>query len=446
MRAVATRDPKHLTVWQAWTYRIDKSQIRRNRIRRIELALLDWESFTDDPVVAAVSLSTLKEFRSLSRNAGRARQTIQKYEAEIVAIIRRFRELTLPRWSDLAIEDKQLTVREAFVRHYLPASQGMRPNSIRRRRYGFNWWERFTSNPAAGCIDESVFREVRTKGTEAGLSAVTIEGVVSDVLLVLRFLAARKILPSVPFAGKRLKRRLRLKPTPSISDLASTWANAGLARWPTYRWRRQRAKNGQLSGAIRLDAAANWWRAFLALAYFSGLRRNDLLTLQWSEIQGGFIRRVMEKTGFAIEIPVHPCLQTHLDVLPKEGPCVLGHSKSTKQIRRELAALAVAGGVAPFTVQSLRRLSARQFDKARPGAGAIILGHRYRGADRFYLDPSDALAEALPRLAVPEGMGPQPDLSQNSGKSVDALDVLRGLGRDELVKLLGELIAGKVPA
>jgi integrase len=439
VRDVTTRDPKHLTVWQAWIYRIDKSRIRRNRVRRIELALLDWESFTDDPVVAAVSLSTLKEFRSLSRNAGRARQTIQKYEAEIVAIIRRFRELTLPRWSDLAIEDKQLTVREAFVRHYLPASQ-MRPNSVRRRRYAFNWWERFTSNPAVGYIDESVFHEVRTKGTEVALSAVTIEGIVSDVLLVLKFLAARKILPTAPFAGRRLKRRPQLKPTPSIGDLASAWAKADLARWPTYRWRRQCARNGQFSGAIRVDAAANWWRAFLALAYFSGLRRNDLLTLQWSEIQGGVIRRVMEKTGFAIEIPMHPCLRGHLDLLPREGPHVLGYSKSVKQIRRELAAMAIAAGVAPFTVQSLRRLSARQFDKARPGAGKIILGHQYRCADRFYLNPSDALEEALPNLAVPEGMG------QNSDDPTrPVLDTLRGLGRDELVKLLGDLIAGKVP-
>jgi hypothetical protein len=38
-------------------------------------------------------------------------------------------------------------------------------------------------------------------------------------------------------------------------------------------------------------------------------------------------------------------------------------------------------------------------------------------------------------------------ICQNSDKSVNALDMLRGLSRDELVKLLGELLAGdRVPA
>jgi hypothetical protein len=53
------------------------------------------------------------------------------------------------------------------------------------------------------------------------------------------------------------------------------------------------------------------------------------------------------------------------------------------------------------------------------------------------------LVEALPNLAIPEGMRPR-----NPGQTlprVNALDVLRGLGKDELVKLLSELLAGKVP-
>jgi hypothetical protein len=89
-------------------------------------------------------------------------------------------------------------------------------------------------------------------------------------------------------------------------------------------------------------------------------------------------------------------------------------------------------------------LSAQQFEKARAGAGGLVLGHQYRSVDRFYLDPVAALVEALPNLAVPKGMGPQP---AKAAPSVNALDVLRGLSRDELVKLLGQLLAESgVPA
>jgi hypothetical protein len=80
------------------------------------------------------------------------------------------------------------------------------------------------------------------------------------------------------------------------------------------------------------------------------------------------------------------------------------------------------------------------------------LGHQYRTVDKFYLDPVCALQWALPNLAIPEGMGARKpcqnsdNLLENSPKSSNALDVLRGLGRDELVKLLSELLAGNVPA
>ena len=152
----------------------------------------------------------------------------------------------------------------------------------------------------------------------------------------------------------------------------------------------------------------------------------------------------MAKTGFTVEIPVHECLQQHLDKLPtKDRPCVLGYVGSFKQIRGEMKRLAAAAAVKPFTLQALRRLSAQQFECARGGTGGLILGHQYRTVDKFYLDPTCALQWALPNLAVPEGMGPQPS---KPTPSVNALDVLRGLGRDELIKLLSELLAGKVPA
>ncbi len=389
---------------------------------------------TADPIISAISASTLKEFRAQGRKSGLAPATIRIYEQRVVRLVRIFRPLDLPGRRDLLTEDGQLTIREAFVKFYLPASPGMARRTVQKRKHDFNWWERFTSNPPVGSIGTEVFDEVRKNGLAAGLSPVTIECIVSDMLTILRHLHRTKILSECPWAGRRLKRRPRLKPTPSVQDLEKVYALCRIVTWPVHvRRLNPRCPHGRFTGPARIAAAVQWWKGLFALSYFTGLRRGDLLSLKWDDVQDGWIRRTMGKTGFAVEIPIHPVLQQHLDRLPtKERPHVLGYGGSFKQIRREMHKLSAAAGVRPINVQSLRRLAAQSWARARAGCGGLLIGHQYRGngADRYYLDPKQALVEALPNLAIPEGMGPQPS---KPAPSVNALDVLRGLGRGSLV-------------
>lgn len=436
-----TKDPKHMTAWQAWTYLVDKSRITKSVSHQINEALKAWEAHTADPIISAITASTLKEFRAQGRKAGLALSTIHMYERKVVRLVRAFRPLDLPRRGEVLTEDGQLTIREAFVKFYAPASPGMARRTVQKRKHDFNWWERFTSNPPVAKISTEVFDEVRKNGLAAGLSPVTIECIVSDMLTILRHLHHTKILSECPWAGRRLKRRPGLKPTPTIEDLAKVYALCGKVSWPVYvRRLNGHCPHGRFTGPARIAAAVQWWQALFALSYFTGLRRGDLLSLKWDEVQDGWIRRTMGKTGFAVEIPIHPVLQQHLDKLPtRERTHVLGYCGSFKQIRREMHKLSDAAGVRQINVQSLRRLAAQSWERARAGCGGLLIGHQYRGngADRYYLDPKQALVEAVPNLAIPEGMGPQPT---KPAPSVNALDVLRGLGRDELVKLLSELL------
>jgi integrase len=447
-RPPVARDPKHLTVWQAWTYLVDKSRLAKSVRRTTEDALKIWERFSADPILSAVSLSTLKQFRELGRKAGLSDVTMRTHQQRVVKIIRQFRPLELPGRGDITTEDKQLTIREAFAKFYVPAAAGLSPATHRKRKHDFNWWERFTpDNPPIGKIDTEVFDEVRRKGLEAGLSNVTIESLISDVLTVLRHLHHTKILSEVPWAGKRLKRRPVLKPTPSIDALSKVYAVVPHVTWPVYK-RRLICPHGKFTRAQRVDRAITWWKGLFALAYFSGLRRKDLLTLKWDEVQDGWIRRRMEKTQFTVEIPIHPCLKTHLDDLrTKDGPEVLGYLTSFKQIRREMHALAAIAGVNPLllNIQALRRLSAQQFEEARPGAGGLLLGHVYRTVDRHYLNPTKALEQAIPRLLVPKGMGEQPALPEEPSTAATPsalLQALQGIGREELAKLLVQALSG----
>jgi hypothetical protein len=53
--------------------------------------------------------------------------------------------------------------------------------------------------------------------------------------------------------------------------------------------------------------------------------------------------------------------------------------------------------------QSIRKLSARQYEQAHGGAGAVILGHAVSGVTMiYYLSQTEILRDAQERLAVPE--------------------------------------------
>ncbi len=161
MNGPLSRDPKHLTTWQAWTYLVDKSRLTKSVRSNSEDALKAWERFTADPILAAVSLSTLKQFRERGRKAGLSPTVMRQYQERVVKIIRQFRPLELPRRGDITTEDRQLTIREAFAKFYAPASAGMAPATLKKCKHDFNWWERFTSNPGIGSIGTDVFDERR---------------------------------------------------------------------------------------------------------------------------------------------------------------------------------------------------------------------------------------------------------------------------------------------
>lgn len=76
MQAPNSRDPKHLTVWQAWTYLVDKSRMTKSVRQHREDALKVWERRTADPIIAAISPTTLKEFR-----AGQKSWAVQRHNS-----------------------------------------------------------------------------------------------------------------------------------------------------------------------------------------------------------------------------------------------------------------------------------------------------------------------------------------------------------------------------
>jgi integrase len=304
-----------------------------------------------------------------------------------------------------------ITLREAFETVYRRQHVGITDGTLRTSRHRINCWERLVPACSVSEITRQHFDTMRSGMLAAGYSTASIESLVSVARTIIKACVEDGILSGCPSVGKRLKARAKPRWTPEVADLSRIYRTVHRTTWPVRRvpaggWTGTAcADNG---GFVRSFSADHWWRTFFACGYFLGLRKGDLLDLRWADIKSDRIIRTMAKTEYAVELPIHDTLRCHLDLMPRDSERVFGpRGKSNKQLQRELHLMADAAGIGRFTMQGLRRLSARCFETARAGAGCCILGHRIRGAAASYLDGYRILSDALPSLAVPDAMKPK---------------------------------------
>lgn len=82
-----------------------------------------------------------------------------------------------------------------------------------------------------------------------------------------------------------------------------------VARLDVGEWRRWTDEELQAFYA----AAPEHLRRVMVLGLYTGQRRSDLCVMRWSDISGGGVRVVQQKTGTKVRIPVHPELARHLE-------------------------------------------------------------------------------------------------------------------------------------
>lgn len=117
----------------------------------------------------------------------------------------------------------------------------------------------------------------------------------------------------------------------------------------------------------------------VVLAFYTGQREGDILSMKWSDIRGGSIFVKQSKTGKDLEIKLSPDLQTYLDGLPKEGPYIVGGKtkitgpwfrKQFKQVTRGLGIERTFHGIRK-TVGAVLAERGRSTNEI-----AAILGHK----------------------------------------------------------------------
>lgn len=257
-----------------------------------------------------------------------------------------------------------MTLRECL--DSLFARTQLSPSTYKRYGYELTMFSRHGGKLTIDITPE-LLDQWRRSARSGGLAPRTIESVLSSVRTLCRFAGH-----TVP-VGQRLRFPRTIKHTPTFPEFCQV---IDATRWHS-------------------GKSAEWWQRWLCWAYCTGLRRGDLFRLTPDFIRDGQIEIIAAKTGKRQGIPVPPRLQFDANQFLHVG---------IKQLRFALRAFCASARVKPFTPQAIRRLSAKEWERAHAGCGAVILGHAIPGwsnATASYLDGSDLLRLGLPRLRLP---------------------------------------------
>lgn len=224
-------------------------------------------------------------------------------------------------------------------------------------------------DPAEVTTDHFVL--YRKLAMERGLSKVTIEKRITDVMTVCRYVSG-----TLPNSGRRLKRQ---RPTPTPSPLESI-------------------------EKIFLNVD-EWFQQWLVLTTWTGVRLTDSILMQIqlrkTDISSEeFISFQATKTGKHHIWPIPDWLRPWLKPTGKL-PYRCSTEWETKILRERLAVGCEKAGVPVFTPKNIRQRAVSQWTRANGAAGAIIHG-KSLGVMDSYVDQSQLLLETMPRVVMPD--------------------------------------------
>lgn len=344
------------------------------------------------------------------------------------------------------VQPAPVTVRIAYVRFYLRRRSPTLSTQRDKHRPDVRRWQRVMGAPHITTITGDMLDEFRARCLAAGLAPATIEGTVGTVLAILRTCEECGVIDRVPGPGRRLPIPPPDPDCATLDELDAMLTHADAACWPLEDRTRRHHADGTIARNQAGDAyTVAFWRALIAVAYFTGARRSDLLRLQIGDVSGDRSHFVAGKTRKSHRIPLHPaCKRTTLAFAPKCPADVPAFRIGLKQLAREMRAICDAAGIRSVTPQMIRRLSVNEWERARPGCGALIQGSGLRGSGslKYYLRPETVLEQGVDHLRVPGSLQTADEREREEEAERKLLQKFRGLdaaGRAALGALMDRI-------
>lgn len=246
--------------------------------------------------------------------------------------------------------------------------------------YSANRFSRMMSDLPASAVTQEHLIEFRRLATAAKLSPRTIESTIADLLTVILFVTKCR-----PDAGRKLQVR-RPKPNPAdIESISAVWPVCNI-----------------------------WLRQWLVIAYWTGLRLGDVISLQCnlSAKPPSSFTCDASKTGKHHVWPIPKWLQPWLKSV--DLPYQRANCNARKRVRYALADACADTKQPVITPKQLRQRSVTEWSRANATAGSLIHGCGI-GVLAHYIDPLSVLESAAPRVRLPSCFGADASQDAESG-------------------------------
>jgi integrase len=254
---------------------------------------------------------------------------------------------------------------------------GTRTATQAKAGYVFDSFEELARPQTLGSITERTVSKYATRLRENGLKAATIQGHLAYLRAALRWaadqrfisIAPKVIMPKVP--KKRTIRKIV----------------------------------GEEFERLMMKAATEYWRAFIATAWYTGMRRNEMLDLTWDQADQPHIdfgeKRVWIPAAYNKSdedqwLPLHPELADILKALPDQHGYMFPFRNAPREVSRKFTKLARSMGL-KVTLHDLRRSFGSRYAAVVP---APVLQRLMRHSDikttlAFYVCVDDQLEQAI---------------------------------------------------
>lgn len=292
--------------------------------------------------------------------------------------------------------ERRLTVSDAYRLYYLEHSFHLRDSTRKTMECYFRTWESMADSPDVGEITTEMFLDVKKQLADSGISAASINSMIRSVVTILRHCGPKQpgcphgmgIIREVPYPGRKLRENRKPKWSPKRDELSAMYVNCDVARWPK----------------LHVPPGV-FWRCWLVAAYNTGLRRNDLFSLLWCDVDFDDRTLIVEaqKTGKPQAIPINDTLEKHLLMMQSDSDRVFPVAKCNHLVARELTRISEVANVRRLTPQALRRAAGTAFEIKKGGAGQLLLGHACRGVTfTSYVETCEILRPVAEAIEQPE--------------------------------------------
>lgn len=289
---------------------------------------------------------------------------------------------------------RRLTARQIYERFYTSWSPDLSARTERKYRHELNRWEKLSGDPPLADITTITYQEFRAASSACGQAAGTTETTLRLIRQLMRCAHAHGLVSVIPDRGRARRIHAPQPDPPSVEEIDALMRHTGVARWP------------KLHVPCKL-----FWRSWIAIAYWTALRREDLtwrLAFEHVRYDEDVILFRAKKTGRAHPFPMNQVVARHIrSMAPLHyAPTrkVFGPSRSPHLIQRELDRIALAARVRRVTPKCFRQAGINAWTCADPRAGEIIHGCGIPRVLSHYLDRLQILKHAEPRVIIPATM------------------------------------------